>query len=45
MTSAVSVVILMIPMTFIQLILWLLDYSLHVAGGLIHLLPVVALVI
>ena len=29
----------------ILLILWLLGFSLHVAGGLIHLLLVVALVI
>ena len=29
----------------VLLILWLLGFSLHVAGGLIHLLLVVALVI
>lgn len=29
----------------VVLILWLLGFSLHVAGGLIHLLLVVALVI
>jgi len=29
----------------ILLILWLLGFSLHVAGGLIHLLLVVALVV
>jgi len=29
----------------VLLILWLLGFSLHVAGGLIHLLPVVALVV
>lgn len=29
----------------ILLILWLLGFSLHVAGGLIHLLIVVALVV
>jgi len=29
----------------ILLILWLLGFSLHIAGGLIHLLLVVALVI
>ncbi|MGD0096855.1 MAG: lmo0937 family membrane protein [Terracidiphilus sp.] len=29
----------------IVLILWLLGFSLHIAGGLIHLLLVVALVI
>jgi hypothetical protein len=29
----------------ILLVLWLLGFSLHVAGGLIHLLLVVALVI
>ena len=29
----------------ILLILWLLGFSLHVAGGLIHLLIVVALII
>ena len=29
----------------ILLILWLLGFSLHVAGGLIHLLLIVALVI
>ena len=26
-------------------ILWLLGFSLHIGGGLIHLLPVVALVV
>jgi hypothetical protein len=29
----------------ILLILWLLGFSLHVAGGLIHLLVVVALIV
>ena len=29
----------------VLLILWLLGFSLHIAGGLIHLLMVVALVI
>ena len=29
----------------VLLVLWLLDFSLHVAGGLIHLLLVVALVV
>ena len=29
----------------VLLILWLLGFSLHVAGGLIHLLVVVALVV
>jgi len=29
----------------VLLILWLLDFSLHISGGLIHILPVVALII
>ena len=29
----------------VLLILWLLGFSLHVGGGLIHLLPVVGLVV
>ena len=29
----------------VLLILWLLEFSLHVAGGLIHLLLVIALVV
>lgn len=30
---------------FILLILWLLGFSLHVAGGLIHILLVIALIV
>jgi hypothetical protein len=33
------------PIFVVLLILWLLGFSLHVAGGLIHLLLVVALVV